>query len=53
MRLHKMLQADHLMVSSKKCSSAYQLRRVLEVQYKSARFLAHRIREGLDTRART
>ena len=46
MPLHKMLQAVHLMVSSKKGISAHQLSRVLEVQYKSAWFLAHRIREG-------
>ena len=45
MPLHKMLQAVHLIVSSKKGISAHQLGRVLEVQYKSAWFLAHRIRE--------
>lgn len=45
--LTKMLQAVHLMVSSKKAISAHQLRRVLEVQYKSAWFLAHRIREAM------
>lgn len=45
--LHKMLQAVHLMVSSKKGISAHQLSRVLEVQYKSAWFLAHRIREAM------
>lgn len=47
MPLHKMLQAVHLMMSSKKGISAHQLSRVLEVQYKSAWFLAHRIREAL------
>lgn len=47
MPLHKMLQAVHLMMSSKKGISAHQLHRVLEVQYKSAWFLAHRIREAL------
>ena len=47
MPLHKMLQAVHLMVSSKKGISAHQLGRVLEVQYKSAWFLAHRIREAM------
>jgi transposase-like protein len=46
MPLHKMLQAVHLMVSSKKGISSHQLSRVLEVQYKSAWFLAHRIREA-------
>jgi len=45
--LHKMLQAVHLMVSSKKGISAHQLSRILEVQYKSAWFLAHRIREAM------
>ena len=45
--LHKMLQADHLMVSSKKGISAHQLHRVLEITYKSAWFLAHRIREAM------
>ncbi len=47
MPLYKMLQAVHLMVSSKKGISAHQLSRVLEVQYKSAWFLAHRIREAM------
>ena len=47
MPLHKMLQAVHLVVSSKKGISAHQLARVLEVQYKSAWFLAHRIREAM------
>ena len=47
MPLHKMLQAVHLMVSSKKGMSAHQLSRILEVQYKSAWFLAHRIREAM------
>lgn len=47
MPLHKMLQAVHLMVSSKKGISAHQLSRTLEVQYKSAWFLAHRIREAM------
>ncbi len=47
MPLHLMLQAVHLMVSSKKGVSAHQLSRVLEVQYKSAWFLAHRIREAM------
>lgn len=47
MPLHKMLQAVHLMVSSKKGISSHQLSRVLEVQYKSAWFLAHRIRQAM------
>lgn len=49
MPLTKMLQAVHLMVSSKKGISAHQLSRVLEVQYKSAWFLAHRIREAMQS----
>lgn len=45
--LHKWLQAIHLMVSSKKGISAHQLHRVLEVTYKTAWFLGHRIREAM------
>jgi transposase-like protein len=45
--LHKMLQAVHLLCSSKKGISAHQLHRILEVDYKSAWFLAHRIREAM------
>jgi transposase-like protein len=45
--LNKMLQAVYLMCSSKKGISAHQLHRVLGVTYKSAWFLAHRIREAL------
>ena len=45
--LTKMLQAVHLIVSSKKGISAHQLHRVLEITYKSAWFLAHRIREAM------
>lgn len=45
--LHKMLQAVYLMASSKKGISAHQLHRILEIQYKSAWFLAHRIREAM------
>lgn len=47
MPLHKMLQAVHLMCSSKKGISSHQLHRVLEVQYKTAWFLSHRIREAM------
>lgn len=49
--LHKMLQATYLMTSSKKGISAHQLHRVLEITYKSAWFLAHRIREAMRTGA--
>src|SRR3954451_22040125 len=45
--LHKMLQAVYLMTSSKKGISAHQLHRVLEITYKSAWFLTHRIREAM------
>ena len=45
--LHIMLQAVHLMVSSKKGISSHQLSRVLEIQYNSAWFLTHRIREAM------
>lgn len=45
--LNKMLQAVHLLCSSKKGISSHQLRRVLEVQYKTAWFLSHRIREAM------
>jgi transposase-like protein len=45
--LHKWLQAIHLMCSSKKGISAHQLHRVLECTYKTAWFLAHRIREAM------
>lgn len=47
MPLHKMLQAVHLIVSSKKGISSHQLARVLEVQYNTAWFLSHRIREAM------
>jgi hypothetical protein len=45
--LNKALQAVYLMTSSKKGISAHQLHRVLEVTYKTAWFLAHRIREAM------
>jgi len=45
--LHVWLQAMHLMTSSKKGISAHQLHRTLEVTYKTAWFLAHRIREAM------
>ncbi len=45
--LHKMLQAVYLMSASKKGVSAHQLHRTLEITYKSAWFLAHRIREAM------
>ena len=45
--LHKALQAVYLMSCSKKGVSAHQLHRILEITYKSAWFLAHRIREAM------
>lgn len=45
--LHKWLQAIHLMCSSKKGISAHQMHRTLEVTYKTAWFLCHRIREAM------
>jgi transposase-like protein len=45
--LHKALQAVYLMTSSKKGISAHQLHRILEITYKSAWFLCHRIREAM------
>ncbi|WP_156680862.1 IS1595 family transposase [Sphingomonas profundi] len=47
MPLHKMLQATHLMMSSKKGISSHQLSRLLEISYKAAWFLSHRIREAM------
>jgi transposase-like protein len=45
--LHIWLQAMHLMCASKKGVSSHQLHRVLEITYKSAWFLTHRIREAM------
>jgi transposase-like protein len=45
--LHKMLQAVYLLSSSKKGISAHQIHRALEITYKSAWFLCHRIREAM------
>jgi transposase-like protein len=47
--LHKWLQAFHLMCSSKKGVSAHQLHRTLSITYRSAWFMAHRIRECMRT----
>ena len=47
--LHKMLQAVYLLSASKKGCSAHQLHRILQITYKSAWFLAHRIREAMRT----
>ena len=45
--LHKALQAVYLMCSSKKGVSAHQVHRILEVTYRTAWFLCHRIREAM------
>lgn len=45
--LNKWLLATHLIVSSKKGISAHQLHRMLGVTYKTAWFMAHRIREAM------
>ncbi len=45
--LHKWLLATHLLTASKKGISAHQLHRMLGITYKSAWFMAHRIREGM------
>ena len=45
--LHKWLQAIHLLCSSKKGFSSHQLHRVLEVTYKTAWFLSHRVRHAM------
>jgi transposase-like protein len=45
--LHKWLGATHLMMASKKGMSALQISRMIGVTYKTAWFLAHRIRESL------
>lgn len=45
--LRKWLQAIYLMTSSKKGISSHQLHRVLEITYKSAWFMSHRIREAM------
>src|SRR3954471_1650904 len=45
--LHKWFQAAHLLASSKKGISAHQLHRTLEVSYKTAWFMEHRLREAM------
>ena len=45
--LHKWLLANHLMLASKKGISAHQLHRMLGVTYKTAWFMAHRLREAM------
>lgn len=45
--LHQWIYATHLLNSSKKGFSALQLKRTLHVDYKTAWFMAHRIREAM------
>ena len=45
--LHKWVFANHLMNASKKGVSAHQLHRMLGVTYKTAWFMAHRIRAAM------
>jgi hypothetical protein len=45
--LNKWMLGFHLMASSKKGISAHQLHRMLGITYKSAWFMAHRIREAM------
>lgn len=48
--LNKWLMAVYLMSASKKGISAHQLHRMLDVTYKTAWFMCHRIREAMDDR---
>ena len=45
--VHQWLQAVYLLCSSKKGLSSHQLRRTMEVQYKTAWFMTHRIRKAM------
>lgn len=45
--LNKWLLATHLMAAGKKGTSAHQLHRMLGITYKTAWFMAHRIREAM------
>lgn len=48
--LHKWVLAFHLMNASKKGVSAHQLHRMLGITYKSAWFMAHRVREAMSVK---
>jgi transposase-like protein len=48
-KLHKWLLAAYLVCASKKGISAKQLERMLGVSYKTAWFMAHRLREAMNT----
>jgi Transposase and inactivated derivatives len=45
--LHQWVYATHLLTASKKGISSHQLMRMLHVTYKTAWFMAHRIREAM------
>ena len=45
--LYKWILATHLLSSSKKGMSSHQLHRMLSITYKTAWFMAHRIREAM------
>ncbi|MEK6245780.1 MAG: IS1595 family transposase [Pseudomonadota bacterium] len=47
--LHKWVLATHLLCASKKGMSSHQLHRMLDVTYKTAWFMTHRIREAFKT----
>ena len=47
--LHKWLLSAYLLCSSKKGMSAHQLHRTLDVTYKTAWFMGHRLREAMRT----
>jgi transposase-like protein len=47
--LHKWLLAAYLVCSSKKGMSTHQLHRTLDVTYKTAWFMSHRLREAMKT----
>ena len=51
--LHKWLLATHLLCASKKGMSAHQMHRMLGLTYKTAWFMAHRIREAMKDDAPT
>ena len=46
--LNKWVYATHLLTSSKKGISSHQLMRMLDVTYKTARFMSHRSRRNHD-----
>jgi transposase-like protein len=50
--LNKWMLAFHLMASSKKGMSAHQMHRMLDITYKTAWFMCHRIREAMTPTAK-